>query len=118
MVTSWPLYRGHLSLRPFVFNDLYGGHSRIRTYDFHRVKVWRNLPVEHSKGVINRQSGQKPAIWALFATRMQQRILRCGQGLTVEGQPVLLPPIFPSASVTSVRRQGQYSRVRACSPAI
>ena len=21
------------------FSDLYGGHSRIRTYDFHRVKV-------------------------------------------------------------------------------
>ena len=39
MVTSWPHHRGSLGSRPFVFNDLYGGHSRIRTYDFHRVKV-------------------------------------------------------------------------------
>jgi hypothetical protein len=39
MVTSWPLYTGRANPAPFVFNDLYGGHSRIRTYDFHRVKV-------------------------------------------------------------------------------
>jgi hypothetical protein len=26
--------------QPRRFNDLYGGHSRIRTYDFHRVKTF------------------------------------------------------------------------------
>ena len=35
------------------------GTAGIRTYDFHRVKVMREWPDDHSKGVINRMSRQK-----------------------------------------------------------
>jgi hypothetical protein len=53
--------------------DLYkiiGGHSRIRTYDFHRVKVFGNRPVDDSKTLISRLSVQKPVFWAIFGTKL------------------------------------------------
>ena len=41
------------AIRKLLIN---GGHSRIRTYDFHRVKVGSNQTAAHSKGVISRYS--------------------------------------------------------------
>jgi ribosomal protein L34E len=47
-----------------------GGRSRIRTYDFHRVKVAKKTPARAIKGVKSRTSGKKPAFQALFATKL------------------------------------------------
>jgi len=47
-----------------------GGRSRIRTYDFHRVKVIAYQPDEANKRVKRRTRGQKPAQTALFATNL------------------------------------------------
>jgi hypothetical protein len=53
-------YQVHGSTEPVLYTlillGLVGGHSRIRTYDFHRVKVGSNQTAAHSKGVISRYS--------------------------------------------------------------
>jgi len=49
---------------------LFGGRSRIRTYDFHRVKVASYQPEADFKGVNSRPGGEKPVESAHFATNL------------------------------------------------
>ena len=50
-----------------IFADSYSG---VASYDFHRVKVALYQPDAHSKGVISRNSREKPAFWAIFGINL------------------------------------------------
>ena len=85
--------------RKGVTIDLYGGHSRIRTYDFHRVKipVTANLLIF---GGPRRYPEAPKLLWNpyLFPDRSQNRA-NCSHGLSPLSSASLWPPIrFPISS--------------------
>src|SRR2546423_825187 len=61
-----------------VWSDGFASHSRIRTYDFHRMKVGRTRSLHILKGLIAGLVGKKPAFRAVFGINL----LTSGRGLT------------------------------------